>query len=477
LKSRFPALFLCLSLAPASTIPAPPLARRIERILNASPAARQAFWGIQAADASSGRVFYELNAGRLFAPASNTKLFTAALALERLGPDYRFRTRVVADGMPDEAGRLKGELRLAGGGDPTLGADAGLDTLADQVLARGVRRIEGDLVGDDTAYAWEPYPQGWEQDDTLPDYGAPVSALTLNNNTITVRVRAGHVFVWPPIEYYALDNRVRAAPGLENAVWLERVLGSRQVRLWGSMSSDPAAEIRRTIAVDDPALYAALAFRDALERRGVAVAGRPVARHRFLNESPAPAAAGLQLGERQSAPLIELLRTMQKNSVNLYAELALREVARARRGAGSMKGALDERRQFLTELGIAQTDFRLTDGSGLSDLNLVSPAAVVKVLRHMYASKEGPAWVALLPVGAQDGTLAERFRGTAGARRIHAKTGTLSHASALSGYVEGRRGTVAFSILVNNYNCPAEEIRAVIDRVALALAPTGSAGR
>jgi D-alanyl-D-alanine carboxypeptidase/D-alanyl-D-alanine-endopeptidase (penicillin-binding protein 4) len=474
-----PLVAACAALVPLRAAPpakASVLAQRVERILNSSQASRQAFWGIQAADASTGRVLYSLNAARLFAPASNTKLFTAALGLQRLGPDYRFSTLVMGPQEPDAAGRLAGDLRLVGGGDPSLatGPGQGLEALADQVAKRGLRRIDGDVIGDDTAYYWEPYPPGWEQDDLVTDYGAPASALTLNNNVVTLRLRAAGglatVTSQPALEYYAVDNRVRAGPGLPNLVWLERMAGSRQVRLWGSLSSSPPAVMRRTIAVDNPALYAAAAFRDALERRGIVVAGRAAASHRFLNQ-PAAAAAGTRLAEWTSPPLAEMLRQMQKNSVNVYAELLLREVARARKAEPSLKGGVEERRLFLTEAGLAATDFRLADGSGLSDINLVTPAAVVKLLAYMYGLPNRPLWVSLLPVAAQDGTLADRFRGTGAAGRIRAKTGTLGHASALSGYAESRRGTVAFSILVNNYNCPAEQIRVLIDRVALALRP------
>ncbi len=469
------------------------LEERILALLESSPAAQRCFWGIEILDLEKEQVLVRHNAERLFVPASNTKLFTTALALMRLGPDYRFQTLVVADRPPDASGRLKGDLRVVGGGDPSLsgrtipyqkeaaGGDPfdALEQLAGQVVARGVRSIQGDLVGDDTAYLWEPYPQGWAQDDTVWEYGAPVSALTFNDNSITLSIRPPgrpnqppQLSLSPALEYYVIDNRLRAGPEPERRIRLERLPGSRQLRLWGTIPAEGSGETRIPLAIDDPALYTAGAMYEALLRRGVAVAGRPRAVHRFANEAlqPAPGAApgAFELARRVSPPLVELVRVIDKVSQNLHAELVLREVARAKRGVGSREAGLEELRQFLAEAGIEETSYRFEDGSGLSRLNLVAPSAVVKLLGYMHRWPHREAWVSLLPVGGEDGTLANRFAGQAEARRLRAKTGTLSHVSALSGYVESRsRGWLAFSVLVNNYSGASSEIRPIIDKICL----------
>jgi serine-type D-Ala-D-Ala carboxypeptidase/endopeptidase (penicillin-binding protein 4) len=283
--------------------------------------------------------------------------------------------------------------------------------------------------------------------------------------------RAPGLFLSPAMEYYFLDNRVRTEPGFENTVYLERLSGSRQLRLWGTMSSDPVNSVALRVAIDDPALYAAHALADALGRRGVQVAGGPRARHWYSNQEGAPPApSGVELARRSSPPLVEILRIIDKVSQNLYAEMVLREVARVRKGTGSREAGLEEARAFLTEMGIEDADCHFVDGSGLSPADLVTPAAVMKLLRHMHESPVRDAWISLLPVGGEDGTLSVRFEGKPEARRIHAKTGTLTHAAALSGYAESRsHGFVAFSILVNNFNAPGAEIRAVIDKIALML--------
>src|SRR5208283_2210964 len=175
---------------------------------------------------------------------------------------------------------------------------------------------------------------------------------------------------------------------------------------------------------------------------------------------------GVELAQRDSAPLAEDLRITGKVSQNLHAEMALRAVAAARRHIGSREAGIAEEQAFLDELGVDRRSYTFADGSGLSRLDLVAPAAVVRLLEHMYRSAARDVWIGLLPVSGQDGTLHARFTGTAAAGRIFAKTGTLSHVAALSGYARRKNGRMlAFSIMVNNYNGPAADVRAAIDRV------------
>jgi serine-type D-Ala-D-Ala carboxypeptidase/endopeptidase (penicillin-binding protein 4) len=469
---------------------ATPVGRRIERLVRHSPAISDGFLGIEAIQLRTGRVLCSSNAHRLFIPASNTKLFTTALALARLGPDYRLQTRIYAAAPPDAAGRIAGDLVLYGGGDPTMSniqvpydKDApavdslrGIEDLADRVVASGVRAVDGDIVGDDTAYVWEPYPPSWAVEDVVDSDGAPVSALDLNHNSFAIAVLPGagpgdpaHLALTPAIEYFAIDNQVvTGAPGSATAVHVERPENSREVRIWGTIAARDT-NFSLELSVDDPALYAATALYDALARRGVAVRGRPVARHRAIG-APVAMPPGVVLAERVSPPLAQILQVTDKVSANLWAELMLREVGRHCRDDGSRRGGLAELAAFLNEIGIPPGEYRFSDGSGLSRNVLVSPAAVVQLLAYMDRSNYRTVWRGLLPIGGIDGTLAHRFHGVQEAARIHAKTGSLSHVSALSGYATSRRyGDIAFSILVNNTSAPASDVRAVIDKIGLTL--------
>jgi D-alanyl-D-alanine carboxypeptidase/D-alanyl-D-alanine-endopeptidase (penicillin-binding protein 4) len=483
-----------LALALAVSLTAATLPQRIEQILAASPAARTAFWGIKIVDLANGRTLYEQNAAHFFVPASNAKLFTTALALTRLGPDLTFQTRVMADQPADAEGRIAGSVRLVGGGDPNLSARAipykpgpvtgdplaALEELADQVAARGVKRVDGDIVGDDTWYVWQPYAAGWSVDDPRSDDGAPISALTVNDNAFNLNMQPGPnagdpavLTLNPVVEYYNIENRVRTvAAGAERRIHMERIPGSLDLRVWGTIPlHDKGQDL--LLGIEDPALYAAKAFRQLLEQRGIAVAGGAVARHLYPHDvpdmlqasDPAPD-SGTELARHTSAPYLEDLRITDKVSQNLHAEMALRAVARARRNIGSFEAGREEMRLFLAEVGVEGGGYNLLDGSGLSRLDLVTPAAVIKLLQYMYRSPARENWISLLPIAGKDGTLSSRFTEGAATGRIHAKTGSLSHVSALSGYAERPGGRwVAFSVLVNNYNGATSDIRAVMDRI------------
>jgi D-alanyl-D-alanine carboxypeptidase/D-alanyl-D-alanine-endopeptidase (penicillin-binding protein 4) len=457
------------------------LPRAIDALLDAAPVARASV-GIHVVDVKTGAQIYARNPDRLYLPASNMKLFTGALALERLGPDYRMTTRLIR--------ARSGDLILAGGGDPSLSgreypyrkdspsanALRAIEDLADQAVAAGVQRVDGDIVGDDQLYPWAPYPPSWTEDDMIGADGAPVSALTVNDNVIALSIHpspeAGGLASLtfdPAIEYYAVDNRVITVPGQrEPRIRLSRMPGSRQLMVWGSIPL-AAPTVRETVAVDDPALFAAYALYDALLRRGVVIRGGPAARHRATFDDPWTV-DGDVIAARTSPPLFEMLQVLEKVSQNLHAELVLREVARVTRGSGTRESGLEELSAWLAKIGIKTEEWRAEDGSGLSRNDEVSPRAVTRMLAYMAASKNSSAWLSLLPVGGEDGTLASRLCCASDSRQVRAKTGSLTRAIALSGYADSKtRGRLAFSILVNNFSAPQSEVRAWVDKIATAL--------
>ncbi len=468
-----------------------PAGPRIRALLNSTPIARTAFWGIEISDLESGRVLFDVNADHFFVPASNTKLFTTALALMRLGPDYRTRTTVLQEGA---------DLVLLGGGDPNLsgraipyemGAPRGnpltaIESLADQIVARGVRRVEGNVIGDDTAFVFEPYPEGWSIQDLTGDDGAPVSALTVNDNSVKLKILPADVegalarISWDPVlPLFDIENLVVTDSRVEKKIHLERQPGSRQLRIWGTIPRLDLDGRTFTLAVDDPARFAAYALMDALQRRGVFVNGGAIARHLYPGAYPSvPTSTTAStvttrpppIAERVSGSLVDDLRVMEKVSQNLHAEMILRTVARERAGAGSRVAGLAELQLFLEEIGIGKDQYSFHDGSGLSRLNVVTPSAICSLLRYMGTSPQRDNWLSLFPISGVDGTLSGRFGNKRARGRIRAKTGSLTHASALSGYLERRDGRVlVFSIVANNYNGPAFEIRAVIDRICYLL--------
>ncbi len=472
-----------------------------------SPAARRAVWGFQIVEIDSGSVVFEHNSETLFVPASNVKLYATALALDRLGPDHRFKTRVVGE-APLIDGVLGGSLRLIGGGDPNLSArvipydpkiefrDDRLEPireLARQVAEAGVTSIQGDVIGDDRRYVWDPYPPGWSLDDVNWDYGAPVSALSVNDNRLEILVRPGgpnaaaRLRIKPDIPYYKIENRTRTRTTRRVAKRLEMRLrpGQRLLEMWGEISIRSGGR-EMNPAIDDPALFAAMALKAELEALGIAVEGEARAEHAEPYEVPS-----LKDGLREPEPeypvtlavilsptLGDALAIVNKASQNLHAEILMREAGYQRRGVGSVEAGIEEMRDYLEEIGLSPWEFFLRDGSGLARKNLVSPEATVKLLRAVSASPHRDVYLDSLPVGGEDGTLDWRFSRSPAKGRIRAKTGSLSHVTALSGYATRIDGTeLAFSAYVNNFGVSSSYIRNIVDEILedVVMTPPGAA--
>ncbi len=479
-----------------SAQPQPSLKARLDAAIAKSPALASAFVGIRVVSLPDGQVLYERDAERLFAPASNTKLFTTALALTTLGPQYRFTTTVRAEQPLDSSGRLSGDLIFMGGGDPSMSPRkypyqapqpdqrpqpfstiAAIEDLADRIKARGLTSIKGDIVGDDTRYRWEPYPDGWSANDAVWEYGAPVSSLIVNDNAFTLWIRPGaqpgdlaRIQTFPSLCPLTIDNRIVTTSSGERKIDEDRGIGSRELHAWGQIPVGDAG-IDELLAVDDPAVFAAAMLRDALVRRGVVVHGEAVARHRFESETTDPGpAGGIELARRVSPALAELLQVVDKVSQNLHAEVMLREVGFVKRNNSSREAGQEEMKAFLSRAGISVSEYHLVDGSGLSRLTLVSPTAITKLLTYMYRSNLRDAWIPLLPIGGVDGTLRTRFEGHPEASRIQAKTGSLSHVRAMSGYAESQTfGRLAFSFMVNDSIADSHDISAFLDTMGLKL--------
>lgn len=471
----------------AAPVAAGSLGDSIEAVL-AAPAAQRGVWGIHVVDLSSGEVVYQRNAQVPMTPASVTKLFSTSLALLRLGPSHRLRTEVLASSPVGPGGVLNGDLTLVGGGDPSLSARAvpyrkgpvegdplgPLRELARQVAATGLRRVEGDLIADDSMIPWVPYPEGWAAGDAVWEYGSPVSAFVLNDNAFQLTLKApkepgepAAVTLSPAIEYFTIDNRIRVAAGAKREIRINRQAGSRVLQISGSLP--PGAAASSLLAVDDPALFAGVVLRRLLAEEGVTVNGRVAVRHRPEGQPYRPA-QGVSLAVRESPPLAELLTVVNKISQNLHAELMLRLAASKSRGDATTDLGLDELDVLLKEAGAAKQSYDLSDGSGLSRRGLVAPETVTALLAFLHRSAVRDEFYRTLPVAGEDGTLERRFRGLGDVSSLHAKTGSLSHVNGLSGYIgEDPDRRYAFSILVNHTTATSFEIRGLIDKIGKAL--------
>lgn len=412
----------------------------------------------------AGRELIAIAPDERFMPASNTKMFTTAAGFAALpafeGPDTGGGATVHLEGEkrgPDVILEGRGDARLSSAPDCTVDC---LGALADAVAAR--TRVVNNVVGDDSLFPDERWGQGMSWNNIKTDDGTAVSALTLDDNALSLRVIAAQPNQAPQVEslgYYDVDNRAWTTASGETTLAFERLPGSRLVRLTGTIPAGAQPKVLK-LGIDDPADYAAWRFRKLLEARNVRVNGTVSVRHRPLmpaddpavrNGPPlAPAARPEPLARLTPPPLLEDIRLTNKVSQNLHAELLLRRLAR-QAGSGSIADGVAVIGTMLRRAGVPRAAYDFSDGSGMSSYNRVAPRGVVVFLRWIAAQPWGQAWRSTLPVGGVDGTLAKRFRDTPLQGRIFAKTGTLNGTNALSGYMMAASGrTLIFSAYAND---------------------------
>lgn len=459
-------LYLAL-LAAAATGAPPELGERLDEVF-ANARLASASVGVLVVATANGEVVYERDADRSLIPASTMKLLTATVALDLLKPDFRYTTELRADGEPDEHGWIVGDVYLRGSGDPTLG-HGDLDDLAETLARRGITRITGGIVADDTCFAGPALGSGWAWDNETYAYSAQVSGLTVDGNAVVAEVRAGRetgapceLVLDPPSGYLALA-RGCVTGGLE----CERpaVFRRRAQNVVATTGPVPLGKrVSAQVTLEGPALYAATLLQQSLGDRGTLVGGEPT-------RGATPQSAVL-LAAHTSAPLSRILAMMNKPSDNNIAEALLRTLARGPDGPGAAENGAGIVRERLAAWGIETAPLRLRDGSGLSRHNLLNARAIVAVLRHAARDAELAAPIVdSLPVAGIDGTLRKRMQGTAAEGAIRAKTGSLLGVSALSGYVDGKQERIlTFSFLVNNYTCSTSAVRGIQDRACEILA-------
>ena len=446
-------------------------------------------WGLLVLDAETGQTLYELNADKYFIPASNMKLFTTALALGKLGPDFRFHTTLETHGAVSPAGKLSGDLFLVGRGDPNLSnrkfpyelreefdgqPEKVLAELADALVAKGVKEIAGDIVADDSYFPREPYPSGWEIDDMVWEYGAAISAIGVNDNTVTLTLTPGDLAgdpvqasVTPNTPDFIVENSVvTSAADVKSDLTLTREPHSRTVSVRGTLPAHSTPR-KLTLAMHEPADHAAALLARLLSERGVRVSGVPRSIH--LPE-PATATPRVVLAEHLSVPLGDSVKLVNKISQNLHTEMLLRAAARQSGTWNTPDDLMKFPIDFYAAAGIAPDDVIQKDGSGLSRHDLVTTRAIVQLLKYAQEQPWFAPFYASLPVAGMDGTLEPLMKNTAAAARIHAKTGSLEHVRTRSGYAEtlgGRR--LIFSFLSNNQGGKNHEALDTLDALCVAM--------
>ena len=467
------------------------LAQSIEQAITASSFA-DARWGVYILSLKDGHVLYSRNGDKLFTPASNMKLYTTAVALDLLGGDYRWRTSVYADTPPDGGGTLKGNIVLYGRGAPDLVSETekentnSLSELANLIVQRGVKRITGNVIGDESYFRGEPIGDGWQWNDLQWYFGAEASALTINANQVDVSIA-------PPEKSAALPSfKTSDSTGFVNLVpsmaavksgspfklGIQRGLSDNQVRIWGEFPSGSKG-YGVQLAVHNPALWAARLFLEALKKRGIKIDGQAEARDwRVPAAERFDPAKSDELAFVTGKNLLEITKLTNKHSNNLYAELLLRTLGRERAPmiaeASSGRERGDEEageaiiRVWLAGNGVSTNGLAIHDGSGLSRLDLVTPEATARLLMAMWRASSGQQFRETLPVAATDGTLIGRLKGLE--KQLSAKTGALTYDNSLSGYLLEKSGeTLAFSIMCNDQTASGSSVR-VIDEIAQILA-------
>ena len=460
----------------------------------AQPKFEAALWGVKILSLATGQTLFEHNPSKLFTPASNSKLYTIALALDRLGPDYRIRTSLYARAKPDSAGTLQGDLIVYGRGDPTLntrlhGGDIfkALAPLAAALTNAGVKRIAGDLVGDSSFLHGPEFGSGWEWDDPEYDYGAEISALTINDNTLQLNAKPGdrvgapvRFEFSPPTLYLTLSNRAEtAAPGAKRSLHVHRPLNENLIYASGQMPLDDPG-YTELVTLHNPARLFVALFQAALARCQIAVDGRLRTVNWLDRQSnPLTSEPMVELGWIESPPMRDLAREVQKPSQNLYADLLLVQVGEKYRSKTtppertSEALGIRELNRFLAEAGVKQGEVQFDEGSGLSRDNLTTPEATVTLLTFMSRHACADLYREALPVAGVDGTLQDRMKGTPAAGNVRAKTGSLRWAQSLSGYVSTAAGErLVFSLMLNRYanTDPNQPARQELDKIAVMLA-------
>lgn len=440
------------------------------------PGIRSTDWGIEVADANR-QILLAVNPDKPFMPASVLKVLTTATALEKFGPDFRIRTTVETNGTLQPDGTLVGDIILVGRGDPNLVdpsgellEKSGLQELAEKLQALGVKRITGDVVGDDSYFDLNPHGEGWTARDLKSIYGAPINALSINNNVFWIHAsptkpnRLVNASVEPRTSYFHIRNLgVTGGVKAKRTMYARLIPGTKTVVISGVL---PAGQnYTQHFLLERPGEVAATIFKEELQRQGITVGGDIQPLH--YGELPREARRKWrELAVHESPALIRGVEIINKNSQNLHAEMLLRTLGAEFRGTGTDEAGLEVIKNFIFGAGIDTTGISLRDGCGLSRDNLLTPRFQTSLMLTLSNRPYFDMFLNTLAVSGTDGTLKRRLGAQPVRGSIHAKTGSLNGVSTLSGYMTTRSGRVlAFSIFANNAAASMSRVKKTIDEI------------
>ncbi len=439
--------------------------KTMETILGNSCLRKQNF-GIKIHSLERNKTLYSVNSHRLFAPASNVKLLTTAMALKRLRPDYRFKTGLYAT-TPVGGETLRGDIFIKGFGDPNLVSEQ-MWLLVKELKNIPLRKVHGDIIADASFFDNNLRVKTWKKGG-VEAYNAPLGALSFNFNTVTVHINPGEkpgdrpvVVVDPNIEFIRVDNRARTVSKSKRSRLIVNRIdrgGHNEITISGVVSVNHARETYY-LNITRPAYYAASVFKEYLRQEGVEVTGK--VRVGFVPEG------AYEILSHSSMPLSLILRGLNKFSNNFVAEQILKTIGADIYGSpGTTLNGLRAMDEYMQSLKYKPEGFSILDGSGLSRQNRLSPDQIVSVIQDMYADLGVyPEFISALGVMGRDGNVLKRMNGHNSAERARVKTGTLNSVSALSGYFQSADGErFAFSILMNDLKCSNGQAKRLQDRI------------
>jgi len=432
--------------------------------------------GIDIYDITADSGIYCRDCNKMFNPASNMKLFTSAAALELLGPSYKFKTGFFASGKIDKKGRLKGDLIIVGGGDPLIsgrfrnGVTDVLALWADSLRQKGIREIKGDIVVDNSFFSGSEFGAGWSLDDLSYWYACPISALSFNDNCVDLRFlpekKVGDpaiIKLDPSTDYIRITNNAVTIPA-DSQFNLDyfRIPFTNDVEFFGGISVDDTVGVVDYVSVHRPDIYCGYIFGNVLNNKKIKFKGNIREMDRMAGENVSVDSKGIYrpLFTWYSDSLTVVISVINKNSQNFFAEQTLKTIGKELGDEGSFKKGIEIVTAFLDSIGIGEDDIAMYDGSGLSHYNVVKSDAVIRLFRYMYHSSDFEAYYESLGIPGVDRSVKKRLENIEFREHVRSKTGSIANALTFSGYIDGPRTghLLAFSIMVNDYNCESNYV-------------------